>query len=72
MGLPSKRRTRTSKKQRASHFAIKTVNTIKCESCGAKTFPHKACVDCGAYKGKAVADTAKRNARSAKRLKKIS
>ncbi|PIT86262.1 MAG: 50S ribosomal protein L32 [Candidatus Magasanikbacteria bacterium CG10_big_fil_rev_8_21_14_0_10_43_6] len=72
MGLPSQKRTNTSKKQRASHFALKTVNTIKCESCGAKTMPHKACVDCGSYKGNEVDGSTKRNARRAKRIRKIS
>ena len=43
MGLPAKRRTTTSKKQRASHFALKKVALATCEKCGAKTTPHQAC-----------------------------
>jgi len=63
MGLPAKRRTTTSKKQRASHFALKKTALATCEKCGAKTAPHKACIKCGAYKGKSVVNVAKRTAR---------
>lgn len=72
MGLPSKKRTNTSKKQRASHFALKKVSAVTCEACGAKTLPHRACVACGVYKGKEARNVQKRTARRAKRLRKIS
>ena len=54
MGLPSKRRTNTSKRQRASHFALKPTDLSKCEKCEAKILPHHACKKCGNYKGKTV------------------
>lgn len=63
MGLPAKRRTTTSKKQRASHFALKKVALATCEKCGTKTTPHQACKKCGTYKGKTISDVAKRTAR---------
>lgn len=63
MGLPAKRRTTTSKKQRASHFALKKVALTTCEKCSAKTTPHMACKKCGTYKGKTIVDVAKRAAR---------
>ena len=63
MGLPAKRRTTTSKKQRASHFALKKTALATCEKCGAKTTPHQACKKCGTYKGKTVVNVAKRAAR---------
>ncbi len=72
MGLPSKKRTNTSKKQRASHFALKKVSAVTCEACGAKTLPHRACIHCGFYKGNDVTGSQKRAVRRAKRLRKIS
>ena len=54
MGLPSKQRTSRSKKERASHFALKKVNLTKCEKCNELTVPHRACQKCGNYKGKKV------------------
>jgi len=60
MGLPSQKRTNTSKRQRASHFALKTTTTTKCEKCGAQIMPHKACPKCGTYKGRKVVDVNKR------------
>jgi len=69
MGLPSKKRTPRSKHDRASHFALKQTNTIKCENCGTKILPHKACPKCGTYKGKKVINTEKRTLRL-KRSKK--
>jgi large subunit ribosomal protein L32 len=54
MGLPSKRRTKTSKKERASHFALKPKALTKCSQCGKPVMPHRACNACGTYKGKAV------------------
>jgi len=69
MGLPSQRRTSTSKKQRASHFAMKKVQTAKCADCGASIRPHHACPKCGKYKGKKVVDVAKRAARHMRKPK---
>ncbi len=54
MGLPSKRRTASSKKRRASHFAITPVALAKCPQCGKAALAHHACEFCGTYKGKAV------------------
>ena len=54
MGLPSKRRTKTSKKERAAHFALKPKSLAKCSQCGKPVVPHRACNVCGTYKGKAV------------------
>jgi len=54
MGLPSKRRTKTSKKERSSHFALKTTALSKCTECGKPIMPHQACKFCGKYKNKEV------------------
>lgn len=54
MGLPSKRRTKTSKRDRASHFALKKTALVKCPKCGKPVLSHTACAFCGTYKGRQV------------------
>lgn len=72
MGLPSKKRTPRSKRDRNSHAALKSVNTIKCEACGTQTLPHRACMACGSYKGRKAVNTEKRVERRTKRVKRLS
>ena len=54
MGLPSQKRTKSSARRRASHFALKKTATIKCAKCGKPALPHRACEFCGTYKGKQI------------------
>lgn len=73
MGLPSKRRTTRSKKERASHFALKVKAITACAQCGAAAMPHRACASCGYYKGKQVVkQIEKRAERRLKKMKKLS
>ena len=72
MGLPAKQRTRTSRNDRRSHFALKPALMNDCESCGKKKRPHYACPSCGQYKGKSIVNVAKRLTRRAKRYAKTS
>ncbi|MBI5728480.1 MAG: 50S ribosomal protein L32 [Candidatus Magasanikbacteria bacterium] len=52
MGLPSKRRTARSKRERNAHAALKLVGTTRCSACGKETLPHRACPHCGTYRGR--------------------
>ncbi|MFA4872775.1 MAG: 50S ribosomal protein L32 [Patescibacteria group bacterium] len=54
MGLPSKRRTKQSKRDRASHFALTPKQLIECPKCKHPTLPHRACAFCGTYRGRQV------------------
>ncbi|MFA4871700.1 MAG: 50S ribosomal protein L32 [Patescibacteria group bacterium] len=54
MGLPSKKRTKTSKRQRASHFALKAVKLNECPHCHKPVLPYHACEFCGYYKGRQI------------------
>ncbi|MEK7653431.1 MAG: 50S ribosomal protein L32 [Patescibacteria group bacterium] len=54
MGLPSKQRTKSSKKRRASHFALKKSGLNKCSNCGKPVLPHRACPACGYYQGRQI------------------
>ncbi len=72
MGLPSQRRTKSSKKQRASHFALKKRGTTSCSNCKKVILPHIACPHCGEYKGRKVINVEKRKARRAIHTKPLS
>ncbi len=72
MGLPSKRRTRTSRDDRRSHHALKAVSANTCPSCGATVRPHYACTACGKYQGKTIINVDKRKARLARHQKPLS
>lgn len=52
MGLQSQKRTKSSKRRRASHFAIKKINLNKCPKCQKPILPHHACGFCGIYNGR--------------------
>lgn len=54
MGVPTQKRTKSSAKRRASHFALKQIVLNKCPKCGKPVLPHRACEFCGTYKGKQV------------------
>lgn len=62
MALQSQRRTKSSKKMRASHFALKKKNLAICPQCGKPIKPHMACRFCGTYKNKVVLKTKNDNA----------
>ena len=76
MGLPSKRRTKTSGRDRASHFALKKTALTKCTKCGKPVLPHRVCEVCGTYKGKEIlkiktkAKTLKKKAQERKEVAK--
>ena len=54
MGLQSQKRTKSSKKRRASHFALIKVKLSECSHCKKPIRPHHACANCGYYKGREV------------------
>ena len=54
MALQSQRRTKSSKKRRASHFALKKATFNTCSHCRKPVLPHHACAYCGYYNGKEV------------------
>ena len=54
MSVPKKKRTRGSKKRRASHFALKKVKTVLCKKCQRPKLPHVVCAFCGTYKDREV------------------
>ncbi|BCX16237.1 MAG: 50S ribosomal protein L32 [Candidatus Parcubacteria bacterium] len=51
-GVPTKHHTRSKTGKRRSHMALKPANLIPCPECKFPTLPHRACPECGFYKGK--------------------
>ena len=69
MGLPAKRRTKQSKRERASHFALKKFTLIKCSHCARRIRPHVICPHCGYYRGRAVLKIASKVEKRSKKSK---
>lgn len=67
MGLPSKKRPRSEKRTRASHFALRRPTLTSCRHCGKPVRPHYACSSCGMYNGRQVLAV---RSKAEKRLKK--
>ena len=69
MGLPAKRRTKQSKRERASHFALKTFRLTVCSHCKRNIRPHTACPFCGYYQGRKVLNISSKVEKRAKKNK---
>lgn len=54
MGLPGKKLTKSSKKRRASHFALSQITLGQCPKCKKPVLPHHVCQFCGTYAGRVV------------------
>ncbi len=57
MPVPPKRRSRSSKRERAAHFALKPTQLVACKNCKKLVLPHRVCQHCGSYSGSAVMAT---------------
>lgn len=68
MGLPGHRRTSSHKRRRASHFALAKSASAECPKCKAPVLPHRACKNCGFYRGRTIVDTTRDVARKVKRV----
>jgi large subunit ribosomal protein L32 len=69
MGLPSKRRTKQQKRERASHFALVERGLTICSHCKRKILPHHVCPFCGYYRGRLVLKIATKLERGKKKVK---
>ena len=52
--LPKQKQSRTRRDKRRTHDALKARNLVQCSNCGEMRLPHRACPDCGYYKGREV------------------
>lgn len=63
------RHTRAHTRNRRSHHALEAVKTSVCQNCKKSHIRHRACENCGQYKGVEVIDTLKIVARKELRKK---
>lgn len=52
MGVPKRRMSKQRKRQRRAHWKIEAPKLVQCTQCQALTVPHRACSECGYYKGR--------------------
>ena len=56
MGVPKGRRTKSKQGSRRSHIKLLVPFLSRCKECGKPVLPHRACENCGFYKGRRVLD----------------
>jgi len=54
MALPKRRQSKSRSKKRRTHYTSADVSTASCPQCGSSKMPHRACPNCGYYKGRPV------------------
>ncbi|MBF7083569.1 50S ribosomal protein L32 [Desulfallas sp. Bu1-1] len=56
MGVPKRKRSKQRNRQRRAQQKIEAPKLVECPQCHELIVPHRACAECGYYKGrKAVA-----------------
>jgi len=60
MTIPAKHKSKSKTKRGRSHEALKTPTYNECPKCKKVVKPHRACSNCGTYKGKSVIDVSKK------------
>ncbi len=54
MAVPFRRTSKTKKRMRRTHLKKDAPTLATCPNCKATITPHRACMECGYYKGKDV------------------
>jgi large subunit ribosomal protein L32 len=54
MANPKRRHTQSRKGKRRAHDALTLPSLSLCDNCGTPKLPHRACPECGFYKGRQV------------------
>ena len=60
MAVPFRRTSKTKKRMRRTHLKKELPGMTTCTKCGAAIRPHRACTECGNYKGKEVINVSKK------------
>ncbi|MEM9291993.1 MAG: 50S ribosomal protein L32 [Acidobacteriota bacterium] len=54
MPNPKRRVSKARRDKRRAHDALKRPMAATCENCGEVKLPHRACAECGHYRGREV------------------
>jgi len=54
MALPKRRKSHAKVRTRQQQWKATALTINKCPNCGAVSLPHRACLACGTYNGRAV------------------
>lgn len=54
MAVPKKKMSRSRTRQRKAVWKVDRPTAVACEQCGKPKLPHRACRECGFYKGREV------------------
>jgi len=57
MPVPKRKTSKSKRNKRRTHQKIAAPNVVACPQCGEAKLPHRACPNCGTYRGRAVIDT---------------
>ncbi|MBT3479171.1 MAG: 50S ribosomal protein L32 [Candidatus Marinimicrobia bacterium] len=57
MALPKGRQSKARSRKRRTHYKAAAVNTGNCAQCSQPKMPHRACPNCGYYRGRPVLST---------------
>ena len=58
MALPKGRQSKSRSRKRRTHYKTASVNTTNCAQCSQPKMPHRACPNCGYYRGRPVLSSA--------------
>ncbi|MCB9856821.1 MAG: 50S ribosomal protein L32 [Phycisphaerales bacterium] len=50
--VPKRKVSKSCKRSRRSHHALRPMNLVECPQCSAARLPHRACMDCGYVNGR--------------------
>ncbi|NQU26964.1 MAG: 50S ribosomal protein L32 [Candidatus Marinimicrobia bacterium] len=57
MALPKYRISKARGRKRRTHYKAATITVMDCPQCGQTKMPHRACPNCGYYRGRPVIST---------------
>jgi large subunit ribosomal protein L32 len=54
MAVPKKKMSRSRTRRRKAQWKLAAPRTIECPRCKSPKLPHRACANCGTYRGREV------------------
>lgn len=58
MAVPKRKTSKARRDKRRANWKLTVPGMVVCPQCGAFKMPHRACKECGTYKGKEVISVA--------------